>query len=82
MRQFSLTEAKARLSELLDIVERGEEVLILRHGKPVARMARERERSAEIEARRQAALEGLRHFPRAALESGETIRDLIDEGRK
>ena len=36
MRQFSLTEAKARLSELLDIVERGEEVLILRHGKPVA----------------------------------------------
>ena len=82
MRQYSLTEAKARLSELLDIVERGEEVLILRHGKPVARMARERERSAEIEARRQAALEGLRHVPRAALESGETIRDLIDEGRK
>ena len=82
MRQFSLTEAKARLSELLDIVERGEEVLILRHGKPVARMARERERSAEVEARRQAALKGLRHFPRAALEPGETIRDLIDEGRK
>ena len=55
MRQFSLTEAKARLSELLDIVESGEDVLILRHGKPVARMARERERSAAMEARRQAA---------------------------
>lgn len=31
-------EAKTKLSELLDRVERGEEVLITRHGKPVARL--------------------------------------------
>lgn len=32
-------EAKNRLSELLDKVEQGEEVVITRHGKPVARLA-------------------------------------------
>ena len=31
-------EAKTKLSELLDRVERGEEVVITRHGKPVARL--------------------------------------------
>ena len=32
----NLAEAKARLSELLDRVERGEEVIVTRRGKPVA----------------------------------------------
>lgn len=31
-------EAKTKLSELLDRVERGEEIVITRHGKPVARL--------------------------------------------
>ncbi|MGL4323148.1 MAG: type II toxin-antitoxin system Phd/YefM family antitoxin [Beijerinckiaceae bacterium] len=31
-------EAKTKLSELLDRVERGEEIIITRHGKPVARL--------------------------------------------
>ena len=31
-------EAKTKLSELLDRVERGEEITITRHGKPVARL--------------------------------------------
>ena len=35
--QYSLTEAKAHLSKLLDQVEQGEEVIIVRNGKPVAR---------------------------------------------
>ena len=33
-------EAKTKLSELLDRVERGEEIVITRHGKPVARLVR------------------------------------------
>jgi prevent-host-death family protein len=33
---YPLHEAKARLSTLLDRVERGEELVITRHGKPVA----------------------------------------------
>jgi prevent-host-death family protein len=31
-------DAKARLSEMLDRVERGEEITITRHGEPVARL--------------------------------------------
>jgi prevent-host-death family protein len=38
MRTFSAFDGKTRFSELLDLVEAGEEVLITRHGKPVARM--------------------------------------------
>ena len=37
-RTVTLTEAKAKLSELLDAVERGEEIIILRHGERVARL--------------------------------------------
>ncbi len=36
MIRASVREAKARFSYLLDMVEKGEEVLILRRGKPVA----------------------------------------------
>jgi prevent-host-death family protein len=35
----NLARAKARLSELLDQVEAGEEVVITRHGRPVAQLA-------------------------------------------
>ncbi|CAM2804569.1 type II toxin-antitoxin system Phd/YefM family antitoxin [Actinomyces slackii] len=37
-KQYNVTEAKARLSDLLKRVERGEEVMIARAGKPVARL--------------------------------------------
>lgn len=53
MREVGAFEAKNTLGTLLDLVERGEEVVITRHGKPVARMIREtggRDRSAAIEA--------------------------------
>lgn len=38
MREVGAFEAKNKLSMLLDWVEQGEEVLITRHGKPVARL--------------------------------------------
>lgn len=38
MFQVSVKEAKAKLSRLLDAVADGEEVVIHRHGKPVARL--------------------------------------------
>lgn len=39
MRTFGTFEAKNHFSELLDLVEKGEEILITRRGKPVARLA-------------------------------------------
>jgi prevent-host-death family protein len=38
MIEVSVQEAKARLSRLLALVEDGEDIVILRRGKPVARL--------------------------------------------
>jgi prevent-host-death family protein len=39
MHSVSIAEAKAHLSELLNSVEAGAEVMITRHGRPVARVS-------------------------------------------
>ena len=38
MREIGAFEAKNKLGQLLDLVERGEEIIITRHGKEVARL--------------------------------------------
>lgn len=38
MREFGAFEAKNRLGQLLDLVERGEQVIITRHGRQIARL--------------------------------------------
>ena len=38
MKTLQLHEAKARLSELIDAVIKGEEIVISRYGKPVAKL--------------------------------------------
>ena len=38
MRSVSVYETKARLSQLLNQVEQGEQVIITRHGRPVAQL--------------------------------------------
>ena len=40
MAQYNVQEAKTRLSELLNMVERGEDVVIAKAGKPVARLVK------------------------------------------
>jgi prevent-host-death family protein len=44
MREIQSSEAKTRLPKLLDEVERGETVVITRHGRPIARLVPETER--------------------------------------
>ncbi|MCG5495209.1 type II toxin-antitoxin system Phd/YefM family antitoxin [Ectothiorhodospira variabilis] len=46
MQSFPVVEAKARFSALLAAVEAGEEVVITRRGKVIARLVPERHRSA------------------------------------
>lgn len=41
MREIGAFEAKNTLGALLDLVQQGEEVVITRHGKPVARLVAE-----------------------------------------
>lgn len=38
-RQVNIAEAKAKLSELVEAASRGEEIVLARHGKPVARLS-------------------------------------------
>lgn len=40
MGQYNVQEAKTRLSELLHMVEKGEEVVIARGGRPVAKLVK------------------------------------------
>lgn len=41
MREVQASEAKTHLPQLLDDVERGETILITRHGRPIARLVPE-----------------------------------------
>lgn len=43
MREIQASEVKARLPHYLDQVERGETLIITRHGKPIARLVPEQE---------------------------------------
>ncbi len=39
-RQINIAEAKAKLSELVEAASKGEEIVLARHGKPMARLSR------------------------------------------
>jgi len=63
MREVGAFEAKNTLGTLLDRVEQGEEIVITRHGKPVARLVPNPETVDRAEA--QAAVDRLRERARA-----------------
>lgn len=44
MREIQASEAKTHLPRLLDDVERGETIVITRHGRPIARLVPEADR--------------------------------------
>ena len=74
----NLAQEKARLSELLDKVEAGQDVLITRHGKAVAHL------SAAVRPKRPLPLPELAEFraamPRLRHPAAELIREMRDEG--
>ena len=72
--------AKARFSELLDDVERGETVVITRHGKPIAKLIPDEDHRQEEIRRAIAEIKELRkHAGRATVEE---ILAWRDEGRR
>jgi antitoxin (DNA-binding transcriptional repressor) of toxin-antitoxin stability system len=79
MNAVNVAEAKAHLSELLDRVERGEEVVITRRGKPVARVNRVQEPLEPIDFE---AIRALRESTPTQTESaGDFMRRVRDEER-
>jgi antitoxin (DNA-binding transcriptional repressor) of toxin-antitoxin stability system len=84
---MSAFEAKTRFGELLQRVEGGEEIVITRHDRPVARVVREGGPNLDSVKR---SVEGLRQLQqrihkrsrgRSSLSAAE-VRDAIGHGRK
>ncbi len=82
MQTIGAFDAKTHLSELLQRVERGEEITITRHGKPVARLVPAVDRDGEAAARRAAAIDGLLELRKKYSLGRSKARELIDAGRK
>jgi prevent-host-death family protein len=80
MESIGLFEAKTHLSELIARAERGEEVVITRHNKPVARLVPIGRPLGDGAQRRLAALEALQAFEPIVL-PGVTLDELIGVGR-
>ena len=73
-------EAKTHLSELLEKVEAGGEIIITKHGAPVAKLVPVRkETSAE---QRAAAIKRIQKLSAGLSLGGLKIKDLINEGRR
>jgi prevent-host-death family protein len=79
VREIGAFEAKSKLGQLLDWVEAGEDIIITRRGKAVARLtspdqAYDRERAQGAAAR-------IRARRRGVTLGGLKVKDLINEGR-
>jgi prevent-host-death family protein len=80
MKEVGAFEAKNKLGQLLDLVEHGEEIMITRHGKEVARLVPPRG-TFDREAAR-AAAQRIRAMSKGVTLGGLRIKDLINEGRR
>jgi prevent-host-death family protein len=74
MDEVGLFDAKNRLSELVDRAERGEETVITRRGKAVAKLVPARELSREQRSRQAA-----QRIRKRALQAAQDIRNLAQE---
>jgi prevent-host-death family protein len=81
MQEVGAFEAKNKLAELLDAVERGEEVMITRRGRPVAKLVApiesfDRAKAIDAAHRIMALRKGV------TLGRDITLKELIEEGRR
>ena len=82
IRQIQSSEAKTHFLRLLDDVERGETIVITRHGRPIARL------TPEIDSRREdirKAIEAMKALRASLPKSGITIDEILQmrhEGHK
>lgn len=83
MRSIAASEAKARFSELLGDVERGEVIEVTRHGKSIAKIVPAADDGKEE--RRKAAVAWILENKRSGRRTGITLGDILsarDEGRR
>jgi prevent-host-death family protein len=79
MLRVGVYEAKTRFSQLIDEAAKGEEIIITKHGVPVAALipvAGPRQKDP------QAAIAAIKDFRRGRRLPGLSIREMIEEGRQ
>lgn len=79
MRRVGAYEAKTRLSQLIEQVAKGEEIIITKHGVPVAALvpvAGARQKDT------QAAIAALKDFRRGRRLAKLSIREMVEKGRQ
>jgi len=83
MREVGTLEARNSLSALLEEVEKGEEITITRHGKPIARLVPATAGPRDLEKVREA-VQQIRELRKRVKPDpdGLTIRDYIEMGRR
>jgi prevent-host-death family protein len=80
MREVQASEAKTHLPQLLDDVERGETIVITRHGRPIARLVPDED---DRQARSRAAIDGIMALRKRT--GKVTLQEILDarhEGHK
>jgi len=80
MREIQASDAKAHLPQLLDDVERGETLIITRHGRAIARIVPEVDRRQEQVDKAIASIRALRQ--RNVRVTVEELLSAREEGRK
>jgi prevent-host-death family protein len=76
---FGLCEARTHWSKLLKRVSNGEQIVITKHGVPIARLVPADESKKDDVA---AAIDDLKSFQKTHRLKGEKILDLIEKGRR
>jgi len=79
MDTFNLSDAKARLSELVDRAEAGESIDITRRGKPVARLVPAQKPRVPIDV--EALLAAAKEMPFQTQSAGDFVREMRDTDR-
>jgi prevent-host-death family protein len=79
MERIGIYDARSKLSELIERVQAGEEIVLTRHGEPVARLVPEKRRQKRSRA---AAVARIRALARKLDIRDVDIRKLIEEGRR
>jgi prevent-host-death family protein len=87
METIGLFDAKTRLSELIARAERGEETIITRHNKPVAKIVPISDVPAELVAQRREALAAMQAIGRDMVARGgpitrQEVLEWVHEGRR
>ena len=81
MKTVAVFEAKSRLSEILAAVERGEEYIVTKHGKPVARIVPSGQVDAASVADARKLIATIKASRKNSNLTDDELREAIEEGR-